>query len=71
MREPASLDPRTKISHHTNTIVLGTEAEVEDHDLHHQGTTIVHDTKEANDPNFQGTHMITRMMKKRWGRHDS
>jgi hypothetical protein len=66
MREPASLDHRTKISHHVITIVLGTEAEVEDHDLHHQGATTVHDMKEADDPNLQGTHTITRTTKKRW-----
>jgi hypothetical protein len=69
MREPTSLDPRTKISHHAVTTVFSAEAEVKDHDLHHQGATIVHDMKEAVDPNLQGTHMTTRMMKKRWGCH--
>jgi hypothetical protein len=54
-----------KYKSHTVTIVLGTEAEVENHDLHHQGATTVHDTKEADDPNLQGTHTITRTTKKR------
>jgi hypothetical protein len=26
--------------------------------------------KEADDPNLQGTHTITRTTKMRWGRHD-
>jgi hypothetical protein len=68
-REPVSLDPRSKISHHASTIVLGTKAEVEDHDLCHQGATTVHDMKEADNPNIQGTHTIMRTTRKRWGRH--
>jgi hypothetical protein len=51
MREPTSVDPQTKTSHHAVTIVFGIEAEVKDRDLHHQGTTTSHGREEARDPN--------------------
>jgi hypothetical protein len=63
MRETASLDPRTKTSHHAITIVLGIEPEVEDHDLHHQGTTTARGREEPGDPNPQNMHTIMTTMK--------
>jgi hypothetical protein len=50
MEEPTGLDPHIKTSRHTITIVLGTEAEVDIHDLHHQGTITAHVREEAEDP---------------------
>jgi hypothetical protein len=61
--EPTSLDPQTKISRQAVTIVLGTKAEVEDHDLHHQDATTTHGREKAEDPNPRDTHTTMTMMK--------
>jgi hypothetical protein len=63
MKEHTNLDPQTRRDNNTITIVLGTEAEVDNHDLHRQGTTIAHDSEEAEDPNLQGTHTTTTTKK--------
>jgi hypothetical protein len=63
MEEPTGLDPHIETSHHAITIVLGTKAEVNVHDLLHQGTTTAHGREEAEDPNPQDTHTTTTMMK--------
>jgi hypothetical protein len=68
-REPANPSHLTKTDHRAITTVLGTEAEVNDPNLHHQGTTISHGTEEADDPNPRGTLMTTKTTKLRWGRH--
>jgi hypothetical protein len=69
MKEHTNLNAQTRKDNHTITRVLGTEAEVDDHDLHRQGTTIDHDSEKAEDPNLQGTHTTTTMKKMRWERH--
>jgi hypothetical protein len=59
----------TNQDHHAVTTVLGTEAEVDDLERHHQGDTTVQIIKEPNDPKLPTEHMTTKMMKRRWGRH--
>jgi hypothetical protein len=63
MEDPRGLDPHIKTSRHVVTIVLGTEAEVNVHDLHHQGTTTTHSKEKAEDPNPRDTHTTMTMMK--------
>jgi hypothetical protein len=63
MGEPTSLDPRTKTSRQAVTIVLGTKAEVEDHNLHHQDATTTHSMEEAEDPNPRDMHTTMTTMK--------
>jgi hypothetical protein len=48
--EPTGLNPHIKTSCHTVTIVLGTKAEVDIHDLHHQCTITAHVRVGAEDP---------------------
>jgi hypothetical protein len=70
--EPKNLDPRMPKNHHAITIVLGTEAEVDDLDRHHHNITIAQDTEEkANDLDLHDTHTTTKTMKSRWGHHAS
>jgi hypothetical protein len=69
MKEPENLDPRTRKHHRIVTTVFGTEAEADDLDLHHHGTTIAHGMEEAKGPSLQDICMTTKTMKSRWGRH--
>jgi hypothetical protein len=58
IEEPTGLNPHIKTSRHTSTIVLGTKAEVDVHDLHHQGTITAHVRVGAEDPNPRDTHTV-------------
>jgi hypothetical protein len=61
--EPINLD------HHAVTIVLGTEAAVDDLEHHHQNDTEARSMEETEDPGLQAKPTITKMTKKKWGHH--
>jgi hypothetical protein len=52
--------------HHAVTIVLGTEAVVDDLEHHHQDDTEARSMEEPKDPGLQTKHKTTKMTKKRW-----
>jgi hypothetical protein len=68
MRHTVTREP-TNQDHHDVTIVLGTEAAVDDLEHHHQGDTEAQSMEEPEDPGLQTKHTITKMTKKRWGHH--
>jgi hypothetical protein len=62
----ASINP----DHHAITIVLDTEAGVNDLSHHHQSTSTAHGMKEPEDPSLPSKRTTMTMTKRRWERHD-
>jgi hypothetical protein len=55
--------------HHAITVVIGTEAEVDDPGHCHQNTSTTQSTKEPKDPSLLRKHTITKTTKRRWELH--
>jgi hypothetical protein len=59
----------TNPDHHAITIVLSTEAGVDDLGHRHQNTTTAQGTREPKDPSLPGKHRTMKTTKKRWEHH--
>jgi hypothetical protein len=55
-------------NHHAVTTVFDAEAEAEDLDIHHHGTTIAHNMEEVEGPSLQDICTTTKTTKQRWER---